>query len=393
MNREMKQINIKPKDFSDRKYYPGTDEHPFTFINQIQGIVEKIPAPLYAIIFSGLIYLISRDVKRSILIGAVVLLDYILLVLLPKLKLSFGPPTLTLILLGILRMPFLAFSFPIALTFQILGTALVIYAFYLEPHFPKEESYKVQLSGRAHSGTLRIVHLSDLHMSYFTSREARVVEKVNAFEPDLILFTGDFFNLSNQDDPQTIRDIQRFFKGLRSRHGIYGVSGSPAVDLPESLDRFPSDLGLKIIDNQSLTLSLGSIDLRLLGLSCTQQPDPDAERLAEIMQADENRQPDATILLYHAPDIAPHISGRPIDLQLSGHTHGGQVRIHLLGPIFTGSLYGLRFTSGYYQINHGIRLILSRGLGLEGKAAPRVRFLSPPEIGLITIEISQDTVE
>ena len=65
MNREMKQINIKPKDFSDRKYYPGTDEHPFTFINQIQGIVEKIPAPLYAIIFSGLIYLISRETSNG----------------------------------------------------------------------------------------------------------------------------------------------------------------------------------------------------------------------------------------------------------------------------------------------------------------------------------------
>jgi predicted MPP superfamily phosphohydrolase len=69
------------------------------------------------------------------------------------------------------------------------------------------------------------------------------------------------------------------------------------------------------------------------------------------------------------------------------------VRIPFVGPIFTGSLYGLRFSSGYYQINHGIRLILSRGLGLEGEAAPRVRFLSPPEIGLISIEINQDNVE
>ena len=258
----MKQVNIEPKDFTDRKYYPGTDEHPFTFINRLQTVLEIIPAPLYTIFFCGITYLVSKDLQRTLLIGSVVLLDYLLLILLPKLRLSFGPPTLTLILLAALRMLFLGFTFPIALSFQILGTILVFYAFYLEPQFPLEESYKVSLTGRSHDGILRIVHLSDLHMSYFSHREARVVQKVNALKPDLILFTGDFFNLSNQDDPQTILDIQRFFKQLQSRYGIFGITGSPAVDLPESVHRLPSDLGLEIIDNQSRSIIIDSINIQ-----------------------------------------------------------------------------------------------------------------------------------
>ena len=393
MKQRLKEHSIKAKDFSRRKYFPGTNEHPFTLINSLQSMLEKIPAPFYIIIYSGITYLISQDLSRTSLIVAVSLLDYLLLLLLPKLKLSFGPPTLTLVMLGGMRMLFLFFSFPITFLFQILGTLLVVYAFFIEPHFPKVEAYQVSLSNRSNAGSLRIVHLSDLHMAYFSRREARVIEQVNALEPDLILFTGDFFNLSHQDDRQTNLDIQHFFTQLRAKHGILGVTGSPAVDLPESLNRLPANPGLELINDRSKWVTINDIKVRVLGLSCSQQPEPDAQRLKEILSPTADDLPDITILLYHAPDIAPHISDWPIDLQLSGHTHGGQVRIPFVGPIFTGSLYGLRFSSGYYQINHGIRLILSRGLGLEGEAAPRVRFLSPPEIGLISIEINQDNVE
>ena len=393
MNHGMKQLNVQPKNFTGRKYYPGTSEHPFHFISTLQAVLEKVPAPFYIILFGGITFLISKDFSKSVLIGVAVLLDWLLLFFLPKLKLSYGPPTLTMVLLGLMRLPFLLFIFPISLVFQILGTLLVIYAFCIEPLYPRVESYKVSLADRSHTGSLRIVQLSDLHMAYYSHLETKVVEKVNELNPDLILFTGDFFNLSNQDDPQTILDIQRFFTQLKAKYGIFGITGSPAVDLPESLDRLPADLGLEIIDNQSRTLSINSLQIRLVGLSCTQQPDPDSDRLKVILSRIDEDNPDATILLYHTPDIAPRISDWPIDLQLSGHTHGGQVRIPVIGPIFTASLYGLRFSSGYYQINNGIRLIISRGLGLEGNAAPRVRFLSPPEIGVITIEIVQDKVE
>ena len=85
------------------------------------------------------------------------------------------------------------------------------------------------------------------------------------------------------------------------------------------------------------------------------------------------------LLLYHSPDLAPNASRNGIDLQLSGHTHGGQVRLPVIGALYTGSLYGKRFEAGRYLVN-GMTLYTSRGLGMEGAIAPRVRLLCRPEI-------------
>ena len=68
-----------------------------------------------------------------------------------------------------------------------------------------------------------------------------------------------------------------------------------------------------------------------------------------------------------------------IDLMLSGHTHGGQVRLPFFGAIFTGSLYGRKLQSGLYRL-YQTSLYISRGIGLEGMGAPRVRFLCKPEV-------------
>ncbi|HRE25551.1 MAG TPA: hypothetical protein PK954_02860, partial [Anaerolineales bacterium] len=86
-----------------------------------------------------------------------------------------------------------------------------------------------------------------------------------------------------------------------------------------------------------------------------------------------------TILLYHSPDLAPDAAELGIDLQLSGHTHAGQIRLPGFGPLMTGSLYGRALESGRKQLD-GLTLYVTRGIGLEGKGAPRMRLLCPPEI-------------
>jgi predicted MPP superfamily phosphohydrolase len=83
--------------------------------------------------------------------------------------------------------------------------------------------------------------------------------------------------------------------------------------------------------------------------------------------------------LYHTPDLAPVAAAQGVDLQLSGHTHGGQVRLPFFGALFTSSLYGKKFEAGRYQVG-ALTLYVSRGIGLEGKGAPRARFLCPPEM-------------
>ena len=85
-------------------------------------------------------------------------------------------------------------------------------------------------------------------------------------------------------------------------------------------------------------------------------------------------------MLYHSPDLIFEISEeKSIDLMLSGHTHGGQVRLPVFGALFTGSLYGRLIQNGLYRYRD-ILLYISRGIGFEGMGAPRVRFLCKPEI-------------
>lgn len=390
-DQRMKKRTVKVKDFSNRSYFPGTPDHPFHAITAIQEAVSKVPAPIYSFLQGGIIAIIFGNVEKALVITAFNLMDWVLLSLLPVCHISYGPPNLTALVLAVMRLPFLLLPSPFSLIIQGIGTLLILYGFYIEPQYPRVNRYHLQLSGSSErSHLVRIVHLSDLHMEYITRREERVIEMVNKISPDLVLYTGDFFNISFQHDPETFKDIIQFFEKIEAKFGIYGVTGSPSVDLPESIAAISSNIRLHLIDDSSLVLDVNGAKVELVGLACTHQPGKDVKRLAGLL---EDHLVDARILLYHSPDIAPELEALPIDLQVSGHTHGGQVQLPFIGAIYSGSLYGLKFTNGFYQVNQSPYLIISRGLGLEGDAAPRVRFLSPPEIGLISLEISQDNVQ
>lgn len=91
------------------------------------------------------------------------------------------------------------------------------------------------------------------------------------------------------------------------------------------------------------------------------------------------------LLLTHAPDIAPDADALGIDLYLCGHTHGGQIRLPLIGALASASHLGKRFVMGRYEMVNAT-VYTSRGVGMEGLGAPRARFLCPPEIILWEIQ-------
>lgn len=382
---KLKTLSIQPRDFSKQVHFPGTPDNPYHKIEDLDKTLSKLPLLFYAVLLSGLVYLVSQKPSRSLYFFAFVLIDFILLSLLPIFKISFGPPTLTGLILALMRAPFLLFNFPVMLVFQGLGTFMVVYGFYIEPQFPKITTYRVPIFRNGNRPlSVKIVHISDLHMEYWTQRERRVIEQINQLSPDIVFFTGDFFNLSNQHDPDTAQDIIDFFDQIKAKEGIFAVTGSPSVDLAESISKIQPKLKLKLLQDEYEDIQINGQRMRIIGLNCTHHPEEDANRLRKVITTPN---PPPSILLYHSPDIAPHIQDLPIDLQLSGHTHGGQVQIPWLGPIYAGSLYGVTFTSGFYQLLNAHYLIISRGIGLEGDAAPRIRFFSLPEVGLISLEI------
>ena len=120
-----------------------------------------------------------------------------------------------------------------------------------------------------------------------------------------------------------------------------------------------------------------------MGLRCTHKPFVDGPRLRAVLAAARQPAPPAsppfTVLLYHTPDLAPEAAEAGVDLQLSGHTNAGQVRLPGYGALYAASLYGKSFESGRIEQDE-LTLYVTRGIGMEGKGAPRVRFLAPPEI-------------
>jgi predicted MPP superfamily phosphohydrolase len=196
------------------------------------------------------------------------------------------------------------------------------------------------------------------------------------------LISGDFLSYSYVDDREAWLAARQVLSEVDAPLGVFAVSGSPPVDSDEALQFIFEGTRVRWLKDELVTFSHGPNEIALLGISCTHKPFLDAPRLEALRRGEDTR---FTVLLYHSPDLAPEAASLGIDLQLSGHTHGGQVRLPFFGALYPSSLYGKQLEVGRRQIG-AMTLYVTRGLGLEGKGAPRVRFLSPPE--LVVWEIS-----
>lgn len=372
------------QDFTQRKHFPGTLNNEFDRILRRFEDIEKIPASLFSVILFLLATFVTYpNYLSTLILFSFFLLDWILLLLLPVRKVSFGPAKPPTLILAILRLPFALLPSPIGFLVESLGTLLVIYSFWVEPHHIKVTYQTLKSKKLPENISFRVLHLGDLHLERITNREKNLSVLIQQLKPDLILFSGDFLNLSYNDDPVAILQVREIIKSWSAPLGVFVVTGSEAVDLEETVPEILEGLDIRWLQNETAIIEKDSIQIAITGISCSHRPFLDEPILQRVSQnIPENG---FSILLYHSPDLAPNASRYNIDLMLSGHTHGGQVCLPLIGPLFTASLYGRRFQSGRYQIRNLV-LYITRGIGLEGKAAPRVRFLCPPEIILWEIQ-------
>lgn len=342
--------------------------------------IERIPAILYAGMLFALSYLVSGfNLPRSFVFFGFILIDWLLIGLLPVFKRSFGPVKPPVLALAVLRIPFTFIPGAMGILIQSLGTILVLYGFYFEPLRLKVTSQSLISSKLKSDNPIRMLQISDLHLERITERERQLNKIIKNLHPDLILFTGDFLNISYLDDPTALSQVREVISEWSAPFGVYAVSGSPAVDLPELMPKILDGMNIRRLDNECLPLDIHGSQLDLIGLTCSHKPFMDITSLNTVLESSHPAW--FKLFLYHTPDLAPDAAEIGIDLMLSGHTHGGQVRLPVFGALFSGSLYGRKFQSGPYPIGDML-LYISRGLGMEGLAAPRVRFLCQPELVL-----------
>ncbi|MDR3320399.1 MAG: metallophosphoesterase [Desulfovibrio sp.] len=206
---------------------------------------------------------------------------------------------------------------------------------------------------------LSLVQVSDLHVSSLlhASRVRAVVEKINAMKPDLIVFTGDMvdgFPERRADGVSPLRD-------LRARHGIFACVGNHEyyADFRAWMGVFQR-LGITMLLNSHVPLAIGGGTLVLAGVT-----DIVAERfglpLPDVLAALEGAPKAFTVLLDHRPARAEVNAEAGVHLQLSGHTHGGQI----FGMAKLVAAYNRGYLYDWYQIA-GMRLYVSSGAGLWG---------------------------
>ena len=320
------------------------------------------------------------------------LIDWIGLAQLPRRRRSFGPIPPGLVLFGGLRC---ALSVTLALFAAdpiLASTALVVGHLALTGYALNSmwgEPFRVGVTRLAYRSPklgdappIRILHLTDFHVERLTRREEKVLALAEQLRPDLIVYTGDLLSYSNVDDPVAQADCRALMSRLHAPLGVFAVPGTPLVDTESALAGVLGGLeNVHLLADGVVSLP-GYPDLNLIGLTCTHNSPNDGARLAQLIDglpAESFR-----LLLYHAPDLMPEAARCGIDLILCGHTHGGQVRLPVFGALFTSSLYWKRYEMGEYR-DGGTTMYVSRGIGMEGKGMPRMRFLCEPEIELIEL--------
>lgn len=271
-----------------------------------------------------------------------------------------------------------------ALGGTILGAGGLFYAREVETRWLEVSSVGITLPRLAPEfDGYRVVQIGDIHLEDWTKprRLNRMVDLVNAKNPDLIAITGDF--LSYSADPGVPGRLVEALLRLRGHDGVVAVMGNhdylTDVDL---VRRSLREAGISELRNDVRTVRRGDAVLHVAGVDDIMEG---KSRLDLVLR--KLPEEGATVLLAHEPDFADvsAATGR-FDLQLSGHSHGGQVRLPLYGPVFLPP-FSQRYTSGLYKVGDMIQYT-NRGLGFVDA---RLRLLSRPEITVLTLSTPQVT--
>ncbi|MFZ0640950.1 MAG: metallophosphoesterase [Candidatus Acidiferrales bacterium] len=222
---------------------------------------------------------------------------------------------------------------------------------------------------------LRVVQLTDIHHGlYFPAAALSLaVELTNKLEPDIIALTGDFVTRSRN----YIEPAAEMLGALRAREGVFAVLGNhdfrvDADEIAAALDRH----GVEVLRNRHVTLRRRGQKLCLAGID-------DFLYRADLPRAVRGIQAGTpTVLLSHNPGIIEHAAHMGINLVLSGHTHGGQVRLPLIGCVYGRSDEKMRFKKGRDSLG-GTQIYVSRGLGT---VVLPVRYGCPSEIPHFVLE-------
>jgi len=235
-----------------------------------------------------------------------------------------------------------------------------------------------------------IAQLSDFHYEGRISEAPirKATDVVNALRPDLIVLTGDFvtipiFLYHHKGASAAARNAEpcvQMLQELRAAMGKFAILGNH--DAASDSARVTGALragGIPVLLNRSVPIERGGARIWLAGIDDALDGQPDLGTAIANIPSRET-----TILLAHEPDFADDVAGANVDLQLSGHSHGGQIWLPGIGAPWLPPM-GKRYPRGIYEFGN---LMLYTNLGIGTIRAP-IRLNCPPEVTLITLRAAR----
>jgi uncharacterized protein len=270
--------------------------------------------------------------------------------------------------------------------FGFAGMAL--YTGEIERHWVEITRTDVRLRGLpATFDDLRIAQISDIHMDAYTEPFflRHVVDQINHLNPDLVFLTGDFVSELPGSKAYAVGaawQCANILTELKCR-SLYAILGNHDVIVgSEKITAALTANGIIVLNNAYMPVERGGGRIWLAGLDDPLAGDPDPE--LAIPASIRNIPNEPVILMCHAPDYADTLltlpAGKAVDLMLSGHTHGGQIRLPFVGPLTLPGL-GRKYVEGWFRFGD-MQLYVNRGIGTVGVP---FRLDCPPEITLITL--------
>jgi uncharacterized protein len=225
---------------------------------------------------------------------------------------------------------------------------------------------------------IRVAHFSDAHLGFNKDAEdlAELVNRIRDAGPEMICFTGDIVD-SNAED---LIPAVPVLASLHAPLGKYAILGNHDYKNTGMLTELWKSAGFQVLRNESQLIRRGNEVIAVAGLEDLLHGKPDPEAASKNIPEGT-----FTLLLMHEPDYANMAEAYPFHLQLSGHSHGGQIRMPLLGAVFT-PFGSQKYIAGlYYTEATRMPVYVNRGFG---ETYMPFRLLCRPELTLLTLRSS-----
>jgi predicted MPP superfamily phosphohydrolase len=263
------------------------------------------------------------------------------------------------------------------LAVAVLPAAIGLYATHVEPFRVVVEETTVEVAG-IDGSAIRLGVYSDPQMNGISDHERDAFDSLVAGQPDVVLLPGDLFTA----EFAVVREDVRAFRHMLDSLDVPALLVAGDHDLVDTLEWLVRDTDAQVLDNEVVTVDAGGHTVAIAGIG-HRTDEIRTERLLDVLTSTPA---DAHVVLAHAPEMARAVGpDHAVDLVVAGDTHGGQVRLPVVGLLWNPNDVPDDVAEGGLHELDGTAVYVSRGVGMLRGQAPQIRLGAPPAVDLITL--------